>query len=134
MKKLICLVLALFFFASCGGSLTHIKPIEKDGEIYGSLNAKARWWHYYNSALSFAEGGFFKETEDYFLEALKIREKDQKRARTYGHHFIDYFPNRELGIIFYKTGDYKNAEKYLDISLEQCFSKKAEKYKLLLEK
>jgi len=38
-----------------------------------------------------------------FQAAIRQREKDQRRARTCGMHFIDYFPHQELGIVYFET-------------------------------
>jgi len=38
-------------------------------------------------------------------------------AKTYGMHFIDYFPHREKGIIYYNLGEYNIAGKELKLSL-----------------
>ncbi|QTA92274.1 hypothetical protein [Desulfonema magnum] len=71
-----------------------------------------RWWHYYNRALFFAENGCWEEAENDLTEAIRQRYKDQWDARTYGMHFIDYFPHRELGIAYYYHAqeDYDQAE------------------------
>ena len=53
---------------------------------------------------------------------------DQRRARTYGLHFIDYFPNRELGISCYYRGEYKMAIQYLEASLATVDSARAKFY------
>ena len=49
-------------------------------------------------------------------------------ARTYGMHFIDYFPHRELGIIHYEVGDLDAARKELELSLSHFPSAKARFY------
>lgn len=49
-------------------------------------------------------------------------------ARTYGMHFIDYFPHRELGIVFYQMGDLKAGKRELELSLSQFPSAKARFY------
>ncbi len=86
--------------------LVYVPPLpeckEKDGEIYGKIGRfRHRWWHYYKRALSYMEGGFWDEAEKDLKKAIHQRGEDQWDARTYGMHFIDYFPNRELGIIHY---------------------------------
>ncbi|MBW2222544.1 MAG: hypothetical protein JRF22_08475, partial [Deltaproteobacteria bacterium] len=47
------------------------------------------------------------------------------RARTYGMHFVDYFPHRELGIAYYNTGQYPEAIDELSTSLSQIETAKA---------
>ncbi len=75
----------------------------KNGEVYGITSGlfRHRWWHYYERALSFADGGFWKDSELDLRSAIQMRSEDQRRARTYGMHFTDYFPHRELGVALY---------------------------------
>ncbi len=46
-------------------------------------------------------------------------------ARTYGMHFVDYFPHRELGICYLLKGNPVDAARELEISLDQYPSSKA---------
>lgn len=112
-------------------------PIEKDGKLYGVLRHASfphKWYDFYERALSFAEGGFWKEAETDLKEAIRQREKDQSRARTYARNCIEYFPNRELGVIYYKQGRYNEAFSQLKISLSCAYSPRAESYLLLVKK
>ena len=49
-------------------------------------------------------------------------------ARTYGMHFVDYFPRRELGIVYYQTGNLEAAKEALTLSLRQYPTAKARFY------
>ncbi|MFC1495618.1 hypothetical protein ACFL6W_10080 [Thermodesulfobacteriota bacterium] len=92
----------------------------KDGIEYGKVKGafRARWWNYYERAQSFAEGGFYDEAIKDLKQAIEGRTQDMRMAPTYGTgHFIDYFPHRELGIVYYKTGWHEEAEKELELSL-----------------
>ena len=102
----------------------------KDGKAYGTTQGtfRHRWWNYYERGLSFAEGEFYAEAIKDLKQAIRQRDKDQRRARTYGMHFVDYFPHRELGVIFYQTGNYDDALKELKLSLDQYPSAKAQFY------
>ena len=102
----------------------------KDGKEYGTVKGtfRQRWWNYYERGLSYAEGMFHREALEDFREAVKQRAEDQRTARTYGMHFIDYFPHRESGIIHFQLGDLKEAEKELELSLNQFPSAKARFY------
>ena len=103
----------------------------KDGKQYGIVKSgtfRHRWWNYFERGLSYAEGKFYPNAVLDFQEALRQREKDQRRARTYGMHFIDYFPHRELGIVYFETGDLQGAKKELELSLSQYPSAKAQFY------
>ncbi|MCX8043938.1 MAG: hypothetical protein N3B18_07435 [Desulfobacterota bacterium] len=102
----------------------------KDGVQYGVVKGlfRERWWNFYERGLSFSEGGFWNEAVADFLQALKQRDKDQRRARTYGLHFIDYFPHRDLGVAYYHLGRYEEAQRELETSLSQAESGKAKHY------
>ena len=65
---------------------------------------------------------------DYFKEAIKVRPTDTKRIKTYGMHFIKYFPHRELGICFYHIGQYDMAKRELKLSMRQQYSARAQEY------
>ncbi|MFO7985902.1 MAG: CsgG/HfaB family protein [Desulfatiglandaceae bacterium] len=102
----------------------------KDAKVYGQVRGTFRhkWWNYYERGLSFADGRFFEEAARDFKRAIDKREKDQRMARTYGMHFVDYFPHRELGIVYYQTGNLEAAKKELTLSLSQYSTSKAQFY------
>lgn len=102
----------------------------RDGRAFGVTSGpfRARWWNYYERALSFGDGRFWEEAEADLRTALRLRGEDQRRARTYGMHFIDYFPHRELGIVLFHEGRYEEALRELDSSLRSEKSAKAEYY------
>ena len=102
----------------------------KDGKKYGVVEGtfRHRWWNYYERGLSFADGEFWEEAAMDFREAIKQRKADQRMARTYGMHFVDYFPHRELGVVYFHQGDYDQAETELETSLEMVDTGKAKHY------
>ena len=102
----------------------------KDGRQYGQVQGlfRERWWNFYERGLSYSEGGFWQEAAADFKEALRQRDRDQRRARTYGMHFTDYFPHRDLGIAYYQLGQYQDAQKELELSLGQAETGKAKFY------
>lgn len=65
---------------------------------------RGRWWNYYERGRSFADGGFWLEAEHDLRRALDVRTFDKRRSRTYGLHYIQYFGNRELGVVLYRQG------------------------------
>ncbi len=127
---LLCLVLA--GLSACNGVSTQssIGVVEKNGVRYGVVEGlfNHRWWNYYERALSYADGGFWQEAENDLREAIRQRSNDQRRARTYGMHFLDYFPHRELGVVLFQTGRFEEAAKELELSISQEKSAKAELY------
>jgi len=60
--------------------------------------------------------------------AIDIKENDEKRVRTYGVNFIEYFPNREMGVVYFELGEHKTARIYLEKSLSTQFSDRAQDY------
>ncbi len=105
-------------------------PLEKDGRLYGVTEGafRHRWWNFYERGLSFAEGAFYPEALADLATAVDGRDRDQRMARTYGMHFIDYFPHREMGVIHYLRGEYGKARRELTLSLEQAPTAKAGYY------
>lgn len=99
----------------------------KEGKTYGVTKGlfRERWWNFYERGRSFALGEFWDEAIGDFREALGQRDKDGYRARTYGMHFVDYFPHRELGVAFYYIKQYPTAIEELSTSLSQVETAKA---------
>lgn len=65
---------------------------------------RGRWWNYFaRGSLFLAYGHYEKALED-FDKAIAKRGIDRRDARTYGMHFIDYFPHRESGVAYYFQG------------------------------
>lgn len=106
------------------------KVYEKDGKHYGVIEGafRNRWYNFYERGQSYLEGGYTDDAIRDFQSALELRPGDQRRARTYGLHFIDYFPSRELGIAFLRDGKHERALELLRHSLDQVDSGRAEFY------
>jgi TolB-like protein len=129
-KGLVLIILiALCLFSGCVSSSKDNRYI-KNNKAYGVTEGafRHRWWNYYERGLSFAEGQFYQEAVADLKQAAKHRAKDQRMARTYGMHFVDYFPHRELGIIYYLTGNLNEAGRELALSLNHFPSAKARFY------
>jgi len=99
----------------------------RDGKAYGvtSGSFSGRWWNFYERGRSFADGRFYVEAVSDFESAIRGRGQDQWRARTYGMHFVDYFPHRELGIVYFQREEYDRAISELEHSIETAPSAKA---------
>ena len=63
-----------------------------------------------------------------FQAAIQQRHDDQRHARTYGMHRSDYFPHRELGIVYYRQGRHPEAIDELTTSLSSVDTAKAKFY------
>jgi len=123
---ILAVIVVIFSCAQKPSGTVYIKNGKQYGKVAGTF--RHRWWNYYERGLSFMEGEFYRQAIMDFEEAIDQRDKDQRRARTYGMHFIDYFPHRELGIVHYFTGDLQSAQKQLEFSLSQFHSAKAQFY------
>ena len=121
---LLCLCLA-------GCAVDAGKVYVKDGKEYGVTSRqtwRARWWDYYDRGSSYATGEYWDEALADFQAAIRQRHDDQRHARTYGMHRSDYFPHRELGIVYYRQGRHTEAMDELTTSLSSVDTAKAKFY------
>lgn len=112
---------------STSGCVQQKNEYIRDGIEYGVTegNFRAKWWNYYERGRSFLDGRFYQEAVADLQEALDGRSSDAWRARTYGMHFVDYFPHRELGIAYYQQGAISQAIEELEKSISTAKSAKA---------
>ena len=106
--------------AACAGGQPD--PARSDGVF------RHRWWHYYARALDAADRREYAAAVSDLGAALARDDRDRRMARTYGMHFIDYFPHRELGILFWLEGDLKAARTELERSIDDYPTAKARFY------
>ncbi|MEW5804219.1 MAG: hypothetical protein AB1847_19155 [bacterium] len=127
---ILCLVFWSFVFTGC--ALHPPEPCLKEGRIYGLTDdwiISQDWDSCYRRAISYAQGGCREQAMDQFLQAIRQRPDDQWRARTYGMHVLnEYFPHRELGLLYLQQDDLKEAIRELSISLSSADSAKAKYY------
>lgn len=127
-RKIAVALVAGILLGSCAAELK--SAYTRDGEQYGVTRGvfRGRWWSYYERGSSFLAGKFYNEAVKDYQEALKGRNQDSWRARTYGLHFVEYFPNRELGIAYFHLNRLDEAEQCLNRSLEQMDTIRAHYY------
>lgn len=128
LKRAACVLLLVGGGLSCqSGQDTRFV---KDGVDYGATRGvfRGRWWSYYERGANLVAGGFYQEAEADLRQALSGRSRDSWRARTYGLHFVEYFPNRELGVVLLHTGKLDDAQATLERSLAQMDTAKAHHY------
>jgi tetratricopeptide (TPR) repeat protein len=89
---------------------------------------RGTWWDFYERGLEYAEKSAWTSAVQDFREARKQRDKEDRKARTYGVDFIEYFPVRELGVALYQEGQYKAAVEALEKSLAGFPTAKAAYY------
>ena len=122
--KSICLsILFCLLVAGCSQPRVDASAQDEAGGIF-----RHRWWNYYDRALTAVEGRQFAAAKADLAAALQRRENDQRMARTYGMHFSDYFPHRELGVVHYLEGDLASARAELEQSIRQHPTAKARFY------
>ncbi|MGA1865627.1 MAG: tetratricopeptide repeat protein, partial [bacterium] len=86
------------------------------------------WECCYRSGLAYARGGCPDKAISELHTAISQNPKDRWRTRTYGMHFLDYFPHRELGIVYLNQGRTSEAIDELSQSLESAKSARATYY------
>lgn len=128
-QKTLLLMLAAGLLAGCAAETTST-AYERDGVSYGQTDGafRGRWWSYYERGSSFLAGEYYAEAAGDFQKAIEGRSTDSWRARTYGLHFVEFFPNRELGVAYYGLEQFDQAETYLARSLEQVDTERAHYY------
>ncbi|MBI1317813.1 MAG: hypothetical protein GC168_02545 [Candidatus Hydrogenedens sp.] len=128
-KQAIALMCLGVLIAGCAGEQD--SRYVRDGKQYGVTEDgvfRGRWWSYYERGASYLAGGFYDEAIADFEVALRGRDRDSWRARTYGLHFVEFFPNRELGVAYFEQGNLDTAEEYLKRSVGQIETERALKY------
>ncbi|NQT87566.1 hypothetical protein HQ560_12425, partial [bacterium] len=89
---------------------------------------RGRWWNYYARGRWFLELGFPVEASRDLHRAIRSRSSDTRSARSYGMHFWDYFPRRELGISLFRQDRFREAIDQLQASLSSEESARAKYY------
>ena len=112
---------------------TGLSDMDEDRPEAGVI-FRHRWWNYYIRALVAADNQDYGAAQTDLSNALKQRSRDQRMARTYDMHFIDYFPHREIGVLHWLGGNLKEAAAELSLSIEQAPSAKARYYLDLVRK
>lgn len=89
--------------------------------------AGGKWYNYYENGVKYMKQGKYQRAINEFRSAISLEFEDTKRMRTYGMHFIEYYPHRYLAEAYYYLGDLENAKKEVDLSLAFQSSKEAKK-------
>src|SRR5262245_4253428 len=125
-------VLSLWLLLSViGCAVERGKVYVKDGVRYGVTSGqiwRGRWWNYYERGVSYAAGELWDEAMADFQAALAQYHQDERRVRTYGLHLIDYFPHRELGVVYYRLARYPEAIREFETSLSTVETAKTKFY------
>lgn len=100
--------------------------------VFSGLSIGQTFFEYYEQGLENLNNDNLDKAIVAFERAIKLNDTDSKQARTYGVNFIEYFPHRELGIVYYMKNDLDKAIHFLEKSIEQESSERAEEYLLLI--
>lgn len=93
-------------------------PPTRDGATYDQV-FRGRWWSYYERGCFYLSHDSPEQAAADFRMAIAGRSRDSWRARTYGLHFVEYFPNRELAAALLQLGQLDEADSYIERSLAQ---------------
>ncbi|KJU82002.1 conserved hypothetical protein, secreted, partial [Candidatus Magnetobacterium bavaricum] len=110
------------------------------GKIEGDFGQE--WFDYYERGLSFSDCGQDnleneqRETAIKYLElavtnfetAIRLKKGEIWQAKIDDTHYVDYFPHRELGIVYFLLGKYENANEELGVSIKYETTSKATCY------
>lgn len=94
---------------------------------------RGKYYNFYDRAMHYMAHDDWTQAENDLKKALEMRESDQEWARTYGVHFIDYFPNREMGVVLFNKGEYQKAKELLEKSNKAVETAKAKYYLEMVE-
>ncbi len=100
--------------------------------VFSGLSTGQTFFEYYEQGLQHLNNDSLNQAIDDFEQAIKLKKDDTKQARTYGVNFIEYFPHRELGVVYYKNNGLDKAIQYLEKSIEDEPSERAKEYLLYI--
>ncbi len=95
--------------------------------LFSSAMAE-EWFQLYQQGVEAIQENNYRLAVEKFEAALRQENTDKQKVRTYGMHFISYFPNREMGIAQFYLGNISDARHYLQLSLAQAPSSRAREY------
>jgi TolB-like protein len=90
--------------------------------------AADKWYRSYARGLEAMERKDWQTALNYFANAIQEKSEDKGKTRAYGAVFIEYYPNREMGICHYHLGDTQRAREMLQLSLRQSASERAREF------
>ena len=96
--------------------------------LSSNVFAGGKWYNFYEEGVDLVRSNNWSQAIVNFNKALKVKNKDVNKIKTYGMHFIKYFPHREKGICLYNLGRLEEAKRELQISLRQEYSSRAQEY------
>jgi curli biogenesis system outer membrane secretion channel CsgG len=96
--------------------------------VYVTSAWAIEWYKSYENGLAAMRNQDYKTAAEQFRLAILNNPNENKKVRTYGMHFIEYYPHRELGICLYNLGENAEALRELQLSNQQAPSARADEY------
>ncbi len=78
--------------------------------------SQTKFYHYYSAGQEFLEKKDWLRAIGEFQSAVSLEFEDAGRKRTYGTHFIEYYPHRDMGYAHLQLKEYAAARKELELS------------------
>jgi TolB-like protein len=85
--------------------------------LAGPVWAGGQSYNYYENGLEYMKKAKWDRAIDEFKSAVSLEFTDRPNFKTYGMHFIDYFPHREMAICYYNLGNLDMARKEMELSM-----------------
>lgn len=92
------------------------------------LSAQEKFYNMYNRGLKYLERADWLRALEELKAASSLEYEDKKNKRTYGTHFIEYFPHREMGVAYFQLGECDNAKRELELSLAYASTGRANEF------
>lgn len=122
----IAMPILLLIMINCAVPPGRVSP--KDGKFPSKKKKqwKVQWMKYYQKGYSSSQEHYWDFAARDLKDAIKLRPLDQRWMGPHGLQIEDeYFPHRELGIVYYQQKRFEEAIGELEISLRQFESAKA---------
>lgn len=92
------------------------------------LQASEKWYRAYANGIAAMSNQEWRAAIAHFNTALEQRKLDVGKVRAAGAMFIDYYPNREIGVCYYHLGETERARQYLRLSMQQSPSPRGREF------
>ncbi len=93
-----------------------------------AAQATEKWYRAYANGIAAMQRNDWRQAIAQFETALAQKKFDAGKTRAYGAVFIEYFPNREVGVCYFHLGEMERARQYLQLSLQQSASPRAREF------
>ena len=87
-----------------------------------------KWYKNYEMGLKAVEQGDWQVGVDYLNQALTVKNEDSNKTRAFGAIFIEYYPNREIGVCYFHLGQNEKARQHLSRSMQQAPTDRADEF------